>query len=152
VRATAAVTGISKLDCLSRLLRLQQHRRCSPHEINMRPVPVLAPTPVVTIEYVISLPRVRDIPGSSLNSGTGCPAWHSSWLSSDRSNKYLEGYAHLFHVSSSTGKVKLFLYRPWSPLGLREVEASTFFRHSAHRWRQGCQPYASATFYPQEDS
>jgi hypothetical protein len=25
-------------------------------------------------------------------------------------------------------------------------------RQSAHRWRQGFQPYAPATFYPQEDS
>jgi hypothetical protein len=33
------------------------------------------------------------------------------------------------------------------PLGLLEVEAPTFFRHSAHRWRQGCQPYAPAAFY-----
>jgi hypothetical protein len=36
------------------------------------------------------------------------------------------------------------------PLGLREVEAPTL--HSAHRWHQGCQPYAPADFYPQEDS
>jgi hypothetical protein len=25
-------------------------------------------------------------------------------------------------------------------------------RHSAHRWRQGCQSYAPVAFYPQEDS
>jgi hypothetical protein len=25
------------------------------------------------------------------------------------------------------------------------------FRHSAHRWRQGCEPYAPAAFYQQED-
>jgi hypothetical protein len=49
-------------------------------------------------------------------------------------------------------KVKLSLYTPWRPLELREVEASTFFRHWAHRWRQGCQPYARAPFYPKEDS
>jgi hypothetical protein len=29
---------------------------------------------------------------------------------------------------------------------------SHIFRHSAHRWRQGCQPYAPAAFYPQENS
>jgi hypothetical protein len=52
----------------------------------------------------------------------------------------------------SKGKVKLFLYRPWRPLGLRDVEAPTFFRHSAHRWRQGCQDYAPAAFYHQENS
>jgi hypothetical protein len=25
------------------------------------------------------------------------------------------------------------------------------FRHSAHRWQQGCQPYTLAAFYPQEN-
>jgi hypothetical protein len=45
-------------------------------------------------------------------------------------------------------KVKLSLYRPWRPLGLRQVEAPTIFRHSAHRWREGFQPYAPAAFYP----
>jgi hypothetical protein len=29
---------------------------------------------------------------------------------------------------------------------------SHIFRHSAHRWWQGCQPYAPAAFYPQEDT
>jgi hypothetical protein len=29
---------------------------------------------------------------------------------------------------------------------------SHIFRHSAHRWRQGCQPYAPAAFYPQRTS
>jgi hypothetical protein len=32
--------------------------------------------------------------------------------------------------------------RPWRPAGLWDVEASTFSRKSAHRWRWGCQPYA----------
>jgi hypothetical protein len=32
-------------------------------------------------------------------------------------------------------KVKFPLYRPWRPLGLWEVEAPTFSRQSAHRWR-----------------
>jgi hypothetical protein len=40
-------------------------------------------------------------------------------------------------------------YRPWRPLGLREVEAPTLLRQTANRWRQGCQPYAPATVYPQ---
>jgi hypothetical protein len=30
------------------------------------------------------------------------------------------------YVARNTGKVKLSLYRPWRPLGLREVEAPTF--------------------------
>jgi hypothetical protein len=29
---------------------------------------------------------------------------------------------------------------------------SHIFRHLAHKWRQGCQPYAPAAFYPQGDS
>jgi hypothetical protein len=41
-------------------------------------------------------------------------------------------------------KAKLSLYRPWRPIGLREVEAPTFFRHWVHRWWEGCQPYAPA--------
>jgi hypothetical protein len=47
-----------------------------------------------------------------------------------------------FHWSSWCGKVKLSMYRPWRPLGFR------IFRHSAHRWRQSCQPYAPAAFSP----
>jgi hypothetical protein len=31
-----------------------------------------------------------------------------------------------YYVKVSYGKVKLSLYRPWRPLGLREVEAPTF--------------------------
>jgi hypothetical protein len=38
--------------------------------------------------------------------------------------------------------------RPWTPIGLWEVEAPTFSRQLAHRRRWGCQPYAPATLYP----
>jgi hypothetical protein len=41
--------------------------------------------------------------------------------------------------------------RPWRPIGLLDVEAPTFSRQSAHRWRWGCQSYAPASLYPQED-
>jgi hypothetical protein len=54
-------------------------------------------------------------------------------------------------ASQLLSKVKLSLYRPWRPLGLREVEAPTF-SDIRHRWRQVCQPYTPAAFYPQEDS
>jgi hypothetical protein len=33
-------------------------------------------------------------------------------------------------------------------LRVARVWGSHIFRHSAHRWRQGCQPYAPAAFYP----
>jgi hypothetical protein len=38
--------------------------------------------------------------------------------------------------------------RPWRPIGLWGVEAPTFSRQLAHRWRWGCQPYSPAAFYP----
>jgi hypothetical protein len=37
---------------------------------------------------------------------------------------------------------------PWRAIGLWDVEAPTFSRQSAHRWRWGCQPYAPAALYP----
>jgi hypothetical protein len=42
--------------------------------------------------------------------------------------------------------------RPWRPIGLWDVEAPTFSRQSAHRWRWSCQTYAPAALHPQEDS
>jgi hypothetical protein len=44
-------------------------------------------------------------------------------------------------------RVKLSCNRPWRPIGLWDVEASTFSRQSACRWRWDCQPYASAALY-----
>jgi hypothetical protein len=40
--------------------------------------------------------------------------------------------------------------RPWRPIGLWDVKDPTLSRQSAHRWRLGCQPYASAALYPPE--
>jgi hypothetical protein len=37
--------------------------------------------------------------------------------------------------------------RSWRPTGLWDIEAPTFSRQSAHRWRWGCQPYAPAALY-----
>jgi hypothetical protein len=39
-------------------------------------------------------------------------------------------------------------YKPWRPIGLREVKAPTLLRQTATRWRQGCQPYAPAALLP----
>jgi hypothetical protein len=44
-------------------------------------------------------------------------------------------------------KVKLSRNRPWRPIGLWDVEAPTFSRQSAHRWRWGCQLHAPAALY-----
>jgi hypothetical protein len=38
--------------------------------------------------------------------------------------------------------------RPWRTIGLWDIEDSTLSRQLAHRWLQGCQPYALAAFYP----
>jgi hypothetical protein len=45
-------------------------------------------------------------------------------------------------------KVKLSRNRPWRPMWLWDVEAPTFARQLAHRWRWGCQPRAPAALYP----
>jgi hypothetical protein len=41
--------------------------------------------------------------------------------------------------------------RPWKPIGLRNVQAPTFFRRSTHKWRQGCQPYSPVAHYTQNN-
>jgi hypothetical protein len=40
-----------------------------------------------------------------------------------------------------------FCKRQWKPTGLRDVDAPTLSRQSAHRWESGCQPYATAALY-----
>jgi hypothetical protein len=40
--------------------------------------------------------------------------------------------------------------KPWKPIGLWDVDATTFSTRPAHRWRWGCQPYASTACYLQE--
>jgi hypothetical protein len=51
-------------------------------------------------------------------------------------------------VPSDFEKKKIYpCYRPWRPIGLREVKAPTLLRLTANRWRQGCQPYAPAAHY-----
>jgi hypothetical protein len=45
---------------------------------------------------------------------------------------------------------KLSLYRPWRLVSLCDFEDPTLPRHSAHRWRLGCQPYAPASLYSPE--
>jgi hypothetical protein len=55
------------------------------------------------------------------------------------------------------GLIKLKKVKPscnglWRPMRLWDVEAPTFSRQSAHRWRWGCHPHVLAAFYPQKDS
>jgi hypothetical protein len=42
--------------------------------------------------------------------------------------------------------------RPWKPIGLWDVEASTFSGQSYNGWRWDCQPYEPAAIYSQGDS
>jgi hypothetical protein len=44
-------------------------------------------------------------------------------------------------------KIKLSLYRPCSVTGFARRGGYHIFRQSAHRWRQGCQPYEPAAFF-----
>jgi hypothetical protein len=56
----------------------------------------------------------------------------------------------MFYAYVTKGKVI-----PVQAVGVLRVAAgwgSHIFSHSAHMWRQVCQPYAPAAFYPQEDS
>jgi hypothetical protein len=56
----------------------------------------------------------------------------------------LEGVAYMryiFIVNNVKGKIPVIGH--WRPIGLWDVETSTFPRQSAHRW-WGCQPYAPA--------
>jgi hypothetical protein len=50
------------------------------------------------------------------------------------------------------GKGKVFLVQAVEALRVARGWGSHIFRHSAHRWWQGCQSYAPIAFYPQEDS
>jgi hypothetical protein len=49
-------------------------------------------------------------------------------------------------------KCKMIPVQAAEALRVAKGWGSYIFKHSAHRWRQGCQTYASAAFYPQEHS
>jgi hypothetical protein len=57
-----------------------------------------------------------------------------------------------FILHTFVSKKRYPCYRPWRPIGLREVKAPTLLRQTANRWRQGYQPYAPAALYPQVSS
>jgi hypothetical protein len=54
------------------------------------------------------------------------------------------------HIPSIKGKV--IPVQAVEALRVARGGGSHIFRYSVHRWRQGCQPYALAAFYPQKDS
>jgi hypothetical protein len=82
------------------------------------------------------------------------------YISSTALNSSIYESNHFVHVQLNfllsvdviTVKVWHPCNRPWRPIRLWDVEAPTFSRQSAHRWRWGCQPYAPAALYPQEYS
>jgi hypothetical protein len=55
-------------------------------------------------------------------------------------------YAQYIMLSEHLAMLSYPCNRPWSPIGLWDVEAPTSSRRSAHRWRWSCQPYAPS--YP----
>jgi hypothetical protein len=82
---------------------------------------------------------------------TGCLFLYSAFkcVHSTPDNKH--GFMSWLHPSHSTWNSvpdSSKANRPWRPIGLWDVEAPTFFRQSAHRWRWGCQPYAPTALYP----
>jgi hypothetical protein len=71
--------------------------------------------------------------------------WHVYALKLQLFYKYLNQlHIHLYKTENYPCN------RPCRPIGLGDVEAPTFSRQSAHRWRWGCQPYAPAALYPQK--
>jgi hypothetical protein len=69
--------------------------------------------------------------------------------------KYEYSIVQICIAAQSCQKKCIHIYfsnMPWRPIGLWDVEESTFSGQLAHRWRWDGQPYASAALYPQEDS
>jgi hypothetical protein len=56
------------------------------------------------------------------------------------------------HITMYGVKGKVILVQAVEALRVVRGWGSHIFWHSAHRWRQGCQPYAPASFYPQDGS
>jgi hypothetical protein len=54
-------------------------------------------------------------------------------------------------LSHKDKNVKVKLALSMEALRVARGRGSHIFRHSAHRWWQGCQPYVPAAFYLQED-
>jgi hypothetical protein len=61
--------------------------------------------------------------------------WLQSRILSSKKKFPSKFWNNLYSVLSFTFYKSFPLYRPWRPLGLWEVEAPTFSRQSAHRWR-----------------
>jgi hypothetical protein len=68
------------------------------------------------------------------------------WM--DSGNPLISNRRMHHYFSCSVQRERYPCYRPWRPIGLREVEAPTFLRQTANRWRQGCQLYSPAALYP----
>jgi hypothetical protein len=77
------------------------------------------------------------------------PWQNEQLLASQEGLYFIYFYSYLLHIK---GKGKVIPEQAVETLRVAIGWGSPFFRHSAHRWRQGCQPYAPAAFYPQEDS
>jgi hypothetical protein len=91
---------------------------------------------------------------------TGYLAWGCSWFSSGSPENTLIRRRPLSSESfplnqpyylKNKGKAVPVTGRG-GPYGCETSRLQIFSRQSAHRWRWGCQPYAPATLYPQEDS
>jgi hypothetical protein len=75
-----------------------------------------------------------------------------SWCSLTANLNLLIDIIKSTHMSSLNNdrkiKVKLSLWVVQAHRFVRHRGSHTFSRHSAHRWRKDCQPYAPAALYP----
>jgi hypothetical protein len=65
-----------------------------------------------------------------------------------RINSFPSAFFAILRDSLGKKRLSCSCTRPWRPLELWDVEAATFSRQSALRWRWVCQPYVPAAFYP----
>jgi hypothetical protein len=120
-------------------------------------------TKLIYICYVESRPPLWSSGQSSWlhNRDVLCFLWGTNWIwicyvGESRPPLWSSGQSSWLHNLDVLGevkkkvKVKLSCNRPWRPIGLWDVKDPTLSRQSAHRWWQGCHPYAPAALYSLE--
>jgi hypothetical protein len=119
----------------------RNHKRCA---IPGQDAPLLGTSISSLFPTLPSTATVQELLRKRLSSNYCVQWWIYSW------GKYNQFRDTFYFMVKKKGKRKRYsCYRPWRPIGLREVEAPTLLRQTAKRWRQGCQHYAPAALYPQ---
>jgi hypothetical protein len=76
--------------------------------------------------------------------------WYQSGLSWCKRSTSSSCHTTHFGLNGLRFLKSYHLNGPWKPIGSWDLADHMLSRQSAHRWRQGCQPYALATFYDPE--